>query len=144
MYDILRESIWSVFEEFVQITALTKLSDNEAEGVLVKDFKNLDGVLALNEFLAFDLMFEHGFLCLGFEEFFIDDLDADELCILSVDSDIDVTSHATAEFLLEREFELVEFFDHGNGDVVIVRSERGEVVHSGGFLGFFGFGNRTF
>ena len=144
MYDILRESIWSVFEEFVQITAFTKLSDNEAEGVLIKDLKDFDGVLALDEFLALDLMFEHGFLCWGFEEFFINNFDADELCILSVDSDIDITGHATAEFLLEREFELVEFFDHGNGDVVIVRSERGEVVHSGGFLGFFGSGNRTF
>jgi hypothetical protein len=144
LYDILRESIWSVFEEFVQITAFTKLSDNEAEGVLIEDLKDFDGVLALNEFLALDLMFEHGFLCLGFEEFFINNFYADELGILSVDSDIDITGHATAEFLLEREFKLVEFFDHRNGDVVIVRSERGKVVHSGGFLGFFGFGNRTF
>ena len=89
-------------------------------------------------------MFKHGFLFFGFEELLIDDFDADEFSIFSVDSNVGITGHTATEFLLEWEFELIEFFYHGYGDVVIVGRERREIMHSLGFVGFFGFEYRTF
>jgi hypothetical protein len=68
---------------------------------LVKYFNDFDGIFALDEFLALNFVLEHGFLFFSFEELLIDDFDADEFSILSVDSDVSVTSHSASKLLLE-------------------------------------------
>ena len=68
---------------------------------MVEYLNDFDGIIALNESLALNFMFEHSFLLIGFEELLIDDFDADKFGILSVDSNVGITGHTTTEFLLE-------------------------------------------
>lgn len=68
---------------------------------MVEYLNDFDGIIALNESLAFNFVFKHGFLLIGFEELLIDDFDADEFGILSVDSNVGITGHTATEFLLE-------------------------------------------
>lgn len=131
---LLRQPIRRILQQPVQIPTLTELRYDETKRSVIEHFENLDGVFALDQLLALDLVLEHRFLLLGLEQLLVDHFHADDFASFGVDASVYVAGHATAEFLVEGKFVLAELFHHRQLQVGVVRGERCEAVHLGGFL----------